>query len=96
MASLAKLSPGTSIETLSDMLGQINVLRASLDNESSEIAELWDGLGRAGGQRDDHAAALLCRLQPILSELATFCNRCDAQIQSLCDDPFGRNQPKGK
>jgi hypothetical protein len=75
---------------LHGMLAEINVLRAAIDNECSEIAELWDGLGRAGGQRADHAAALLARLRPALGAMENFCGRCLIQINEHVADPFGR------
>ena len=90
------MTPTHAIETIdSQLIDVINRLRASLCDEASQIQEEWDALGRAGGQRDDHASTLLGRLRPILSALATHCDVCEKQIDALVYDPFGTKGARG-
>jgi hypothetical protein len=86
------MTPSHAITSASEDVGRALLQRVShLRDEADEIAEQWEGLGRAGGQRDDHAAALLLRLEPHLRDLATFADRCRQQILDMHADPFGRN-----
>jgi hypothetical protein len=85
------MTPSHAITTASEDMGRALLQRVShLRDEADEIAEQWEALGRAGGQRDDHAAALLMRLEPHLRDLATFADRCRQQIIAMHADPFGR------
>lgn len=80
-----------AIEGLPTLLEKLDTLRQQLAYECEEIAEQWQQLGRIGGQRDDHAAALLSRLGPHLGETARFATACTEQIAKHVADPFGRN-----
>lgn len=85
------MNPEQMITTLeSQLLGKLNVYRSNLADEISEIIELWDGLGRAGGQRADHAAELMSRLRPILSAIESFASIAQTQITTMLADPFER------
>jgi hypothetical protein len=85
-----QMTPEQAIAKLPALMGQINRFRAAVDNEQAEIQEQWAQLGRFGGQRADHAAQMLSRLRPALTELASFCQTCEQQIGEFVADPFGR------
>lgn len=86
------MTPIQAIESLREMRGNLNRILSALDLEEDMIAEEWAGLGRAGGQREDHAATLLSRLRPILSDVSGYCTRVEKQIDGWVADPFGRNE----
>jgi len=85
------MTPIEAIQSTDKMHSTLNRLRSAFANETDEIVELWDGLGRVGGQRDDHAASFLGRLRPHLQTIASFCTACDEQIAEMESDPFGRH-----
>ena len=85
------MTPTEAIQNLDDLMKQFNARLAHMHTEADEIGEQWYALGRAGGQRDDHAAALLAKLRPHLSGLATFATTCEEQVDRMMADPFGRN-----
>ena len=91
-ATTERMEPETAIENVAAITRRIDEIRAHLADEADEIAEEWAGIGAAGGQRADHAATLLGRLQPHLAELEQFAAACRQQIDALMADPFGRNQ----
>ena len=86
------LIPSDAITTVSESVGRALIAKVShLRDEADELQERWEGLGHAGGQRDDHAAALLMALEPHLRDIAQFAERCRQQIVGMHDNPFGRN-----
>jgi hypothetical protein len=85
------MTPETAIETLGELLKRVDATRSHLADEADEIGEQWQGLGHVGGQRADHAAALLSRLRPHLAELARFATACQEQLTGFVADPFGRS-----
>jgi hypothetical protein len=84
------MNPITAIEGLDDMMGNINRKMSHLRTEVDEITEAWEGLGRVSGQREDHAAELLYRLERHFSDIAEFAARCHKQVIDMKDDPFDR------
>jgi hypothetical protein len=72
------------------LLRKLDAIRAALNDEAGEIIEQWQTLASMGVQRADHAAALLSRLRPHLTELQRFARNCEAQIDAVVRDPFGR------
>jgi len=86
------MTPTKAITDLPELIRQINARVSPLVWETEDIAENWDRLGQLGGQRDDHAAELLCRLRPSLENIARFCTDCATQITRMKADPFGREQ----
>jgi hypothetical protein len=84
------VTPEQAIEGLPELLGRLDALRAHLADEAGEIGEQWEGLGRVGGQRADHAAPLLARLRPHLAEIGRFASACVQQLDKFQADPFGR------
>lgn len=86
------MTPTKAIETLPDLIRTLNSHVSPLVWETEDIAENWARLGQLGGQRDDHAAELLCRLRPSLENIARFCTDCATQITRMKADPFGREQ----
>lgn len=83
------MTPTQLIENLDGLLSAVRSRVDDLDAEARAIGNEWALLGRIGGQRDDHAAQLLTRLQVHLAEITHFVSRCDSQIQSLSEQPFG-------
>lgn len=83
-----------AIESLPELIKTLNKHLAEIADEAEEIGDRWDGLGRAGGQREDHAAQLLSRLRGGLLALAETCTTASAQIDAIVADPFGRNALK--
>lgn len=63
-------------------------------NETKDVAERWDRLGKFGGQREDHAADLLANLIGPLQRLNLYAQRCIEHIQQLQSDPFGDKKAK--
>jgi hypothetical protein len=79
--ALDNLTPG--------LMAKIEIEHRNLTTEAAEIIKQWDGLRRAGGQRADHAAALLKRLRPALGRLAKLATAADTAINRMVDNPFG-------
>jgi hypothetical protein len=86
------LDPEKMIDKTDKMLGDINRRVSFLRAECEDIAEQWQGLGMACGQRADHAAVLLGRLRPHLRDLASFATRCEKQMDEMVADPFQRKE----
>lgn len=82
------MSVQSAIGSLDCLIRKLDEMRAGLADEASEISELWEGLGRVGGQRDDHGAQLLARLRSHLRNIGTFCGNVQTQIDGLVADPF--------
>ena len=79
----------TAILSLDELLKALHGIRARLADECEEISACWSGLGRVGGQRDDHAAELLKRLRPHLRTLEGLARRCSEQLEQTIANPFG-------
>jgi hypothetical protein len=79
----------TAIRSLDELLKALDGIRARLAGECADIAACWSGLGRVGGQRDDHEAELLKRLRPHLRALESFARRCSEQLEETIAHPFG-------
>jgi hypothetical protein len=82
--------PETMIGKLPDLAGEVRRFASVLSDECELIADEWAGLGRVGGQRADHAAALMGRLRPILDDLARFASGSSQRLSMMVADPFGR------
>ena len=80
--------PEALIRRLPELVKQIDIIRAHLADEAEEVVECWEGLGRAGGQRADHAAELMSRLRPHLADLENFSHTCHEQITAMLAAPF--------
>lgn len=85
------MTPSQSVAKLNELRGQLNRLVSQLGYEMDEIAERWAMLGNIGGQRDDHAAALVGTLRPHLDDLSRFCAAVSTQLTAMVADPFQRN-----
>jgi hypothetical protein len=79
----------TAIVSLDELMKKLDEIHARLAGECAEIAACWSGLGRVGGQRDDHAAELLKRLRPHLRALEGFARGCSEQLEETIAHPFG-------
>lgn len=86
------MSPEQAIGALPELLKQLNSPMHFLGLEADAVSEQWDGLGRVGGQRADHAAMLLGRLRPHLRDIAKFCVAVEKQIDGMIADPFQRKE----
>lgn len=85
------MNPSVAIESATEQIGRALIAKVShLRDEADELQERWEALGNAGGQRDDHAAALLMALEPHLRDVAQFAEQCRQQIIGMHDNPFNR------
>lgn len=84
------MSPEQAISSLPDLIAKLDALRNALAAEAELAAVQWQGLGRIGGQRADHAASLMKTLKPHLDEISRFAGGCSRQIDIMMADPFGR------
>ena len=87
------LTPEQAIENLPDLLKGLHKMRCDLQAECDDLGELWAGMGKVSGQRADHAATLLTRLQPHLVFIEAWAHTCNAQIDAYKADPFGKETP---
>lgn len=71
--------------------GRIASMVCRLAAEVEGIEQEWAGLGRVGGQREDHAAKLMMRLEPHLRDLAKLASTAREQIIAMHADPFCRS-----
>lgn len=85
------MSPEQAIASLDELLKQVHRIRSHMSDEAESIAMQWNGLGRVGGQRADHAAQLLSRLRPHFDEMAEFCAAVSQQLTGFIADPFQRD-----
>ena len=85
----------TAIKRVDELRKQFNQRLHAMSLEIDGVAEQWEGLGRVGGQREDHAAALMARLRFHLRDISTFAKNCETQIDGMVADPFGRNAKGG-
>ncbi len=84
------MTPIEAIQSLRDLLATIDVRRADIARAIKTTEDQWTGLGRAGGQREDHAASLLVTVAVACKQLGDFCGRVVAQVNDFNADPFGK------
>lgn len=83
------MTPERSIESLSVLLSRIDTMRAEIERSANHAAAQWAALGKIGGQRADHAAALLDKqLYPSIASLRSFLERVETQICAMQSNPF--------
>jgi hypothetical protein len=78
-----------ALRSTDDILVQLNNKLAAVEAEANAIQKEWLGLCKAGGGRDDHAAALLQRLLLPLAAIHDFAFNCMDEIDRLQTNPFG-------
>jgi hypothetical protein len=83
-------SPEYLIENTDKLLSEITSQASRLRLECEDIGEVWEALGRIGGQRADAAAELLGRLRHHLAGLSRFASSVEGQITGLIANPFQR------
>jgi hypothetical protein len=86
------MDPERMIVQMGKLTGDVNRFASQLRDEAEMIGEEWEGLGRAGGHRADHAAQLLGKLRPILLALRGYCELAEDQIDDMVADPFQRGK----
>jgi hypothetical protein len=86
------MTPEEAIRNLKDLRNQLHTRSQHFAGECDQIQEQWTALGRAGGQRADHAASLLGRLRNHLVGMAAYCEIVAKQIDQMAADPFGHGQ----
>jgi hypothetical protein len=86
------MTPEQAISSLAEVRGQLHTRLQHFRGECEAIEEHWANLARAGGQRADHAAALLARLKPHLNGITQLCECVVKQIDEMPKDPFGCSQ----
>ena len=82
----------TGIDGLKAMPNLIAEIREKIDEvekKASHAQYLWIGLGKVGGQREDHAAEFLRSVRREVNDLAKFLARVDSQMVEVIADPFG-------
>lgn len=83
------MSPEQAMNTLTQMMDKLHALTGDIGREVGNVRTEWAGLGRANGQRADHAAALLNRrIRPALEAIRDFSSKCTEQIKRMHADPF--------
>jgi len=82
------MSPSKAIASLDNLVGEFAKLVEELREEGRKAKERWDALGRFGGQRDDHAAALLGDVRHVLGSIRSHAAVCVDQIDKMQADPF--------
>jgi hypothetical protein len=83
------MTPEQAIGKLSDLRSQLHTRLQHFAGECEGIQAQWAALGRAGGQRADHAAALLGKLKNHLQGISGYCDGVVEQIEAMIADPFG-------
>lgn len=83
-----KLSANKAAATCHQIPNKIAELAESMRLECAEIIQQWEGLGRIGAQREDHAAELLKRLLPQLRKVSSFVETVEQQLSDVIADPF--------
>ncbi len=78
-----------AIEDLDGLMGAINERVNELHDAGHAAAKQWDGLQRCGGQRDDHAAALLKDVRRALARLQEMATRAGECVDAVIANPFG-------
>lgn len=78
------------------MIGNLNAISNKLAEQldsiravTTDITSQWDGICKAGGAREDHAATLMTRLVPSLQSMSAWCDICTDQIRQMNENPFG-------
>jgi hypothetical protein len=85
-----------AIKTIDTLLATLNLKVDTIRKEIEQIGIQWVQLGRTGGQREDHAAALLANLTPKFETLAKFCHDVAEELKAIKENPFGEeNDNKG-
>lgn len=83
------ITPSKAIATLPILIERIDSMRQEIGRATASATTQWDGLGRIGGQRDDHAAALLAEhVKPSIAALRAFLQRVETQMAEMQRDPF--------
>lgn len=68
-------------------------LRKYLDTitiEADRVTKQWEGLGRIGAQREDHGAALVQHMLPVMIATRNTLNRMLDQLGEVHQHPFGK------
>lgn len=87
------MTPEQAVVGLSDLVDTLQRRLDVMRNAARSAKEQWEGLGRAGGQRADHAAELVAAaMLPDLHCLSSYCGRCVEQIRAMRADPFGKGE----
>jgi hypothetical protein len=86
------MTPEQALHRLPELVQGVQRQADSLRAECERARTHWDGLGRAGGQRSDHAAALLATVRAEVGSLRSYLERVLAQLDRLIADPFGDNK----
>lgn len=75
-------------ESLAKMRRDIRAHLGEVERAIDACERQADGLRRAGGMREDHAAALLANLQPSLTALATLATDIADHIDEMAANPW--------
>lgn len=77
------------LDDLDTMMSGMNKRYNALVDECHRVAADWDGLKRAGGGRDDHAASYLQHVAARLNTLAVYTDKVRGLLAETIAKPFG-------
>lgn len=90
-----RMGPEEAIQSLPTLMGEIRKRVGAVEQSGGAAYAQCGALGRFGGQRADHAAALLAGMDGELAELERFVGAVRSQIAGWNADPFQRKAQKG-
>ncbi len=77
-----------AIETLQELLNELDFMRQQLDRPFAQAECQWNALGRCAAQRNDAAAELLAQLIEPLKNMRRFLSASIVRIEKIKRDPF--------
>lgn len=78
-----------AIRRLPAFVNQLRLDADGVNQSATNVMQRWRDLGRAGGQRCDHAAMFLSNMEPSLRALESTARRALEVIEDLKAHPFG-------
>ena len=82
------MSPSRMITQADKLAAYVDDIARALRAEVKTVSAQWQQLGKIGGQREDHAAALLAKLSGHLADLERLAHNAQEQINKMNDNPF--------
>lgn len=80
---------GEGIKALPNLIAELRRRVDEIELAARDCQYQWVGLGKVGGQRDDHAAELLRKVRREVCDMAKFLERVDSQMVDVIADPWG-------
>ena len=86
--STVKMPPSRMLSQADQLSAYVDDIASALRAEIKTVSAQWQQLGKIGGQREDHAAALLAKLSGHLADLERLAHNAQEQINKMNDNPF--------